>query len=102
MARKKGSGGGSGDQQELPGVVDDVKKYPKLDRAMKHLLSTLDEFAKDEIDVKDAKRTVMELIHEHELESYSIKGLMVGTKETEERLYVKRLKEPAKKQESAA
>jgi len=91
-----------GTQAELPGVLDKVKKYPKLDRAMGDLLVKLDELNKAEADFQDQRTTVLELIHEHKIPSYAIEGLMVGTTEKEERLYVKRLKPPKKKKDAGA
>ncbi len=86
-----------GTQGELPGVLDKVKKYPDLDHAMVDLLYKLDEVNKAKLDFEDQRTTVMELIHRHKIPSYAIDGLMVGTTEKEERLYVKRLKERTKK-----
>src|SRR6185436_7060480 len=77
-----------GTQGGLPGVLDDVKKYPKLDRAMGDLLVKLDEVNKAQLDFNDQRRTVLELMHEHKIPSYAIEGLMVGTTEKEESLYV--------------
>lgn len=86
-----------GTQGALPGVLDDVKKYPKLDRAMGDLLVKLDELNKADADFKDQRRTVQEMCHELGIPSYAIEGLMVGTTDKEERLYVKRRKPPKQK-----
>jgi len=88
-----------GTQGVLPGVHEGVKKYPKLDLAMVDLLAKLDELNKADADFQDQRRTVQEMCHELGIPSYAIEGLMVGTTEKEERLYVKRLKEPKKKKD---
>jgi len=96
--------GGRRSQHAIPGVREHVQQFPDIDDAMKQLADDDDAMNDAKAAFEKQRDIVQGLLQKHKVPglAYSAHGVMVGERHPETKLFVKRLKSPAKSKKSDA
>ncbi len=81
-------------QKEIPGVFDNVKTFPDLERAMKGLLDLREEFGELGTSISKKRTQIQTIMKSHDVTSYVACGLKVEIKPGEEQLQISKIKPP--------